>query len=328
MRLARLPHVPLIAAALLAPALTLFSAVPARAAAAPQAVTVCIDPGHGGVPGDPSGSWDGGAIGINGLLEKDMTLDVSLRLRNLLQEDLVNVVMTRTTDINLGIDQRSAIANASGAAVFLSIHFNAYTDSSAGGSLVLYPGQKDLGFAQTMDAAMAKNLGPLGITDGGTQLRDDWWIHVKEPVATVEPLYMTNTHEADLLSKPAFRDTLAQSLRQGVETFLPQIQAHKKEQQAAAANPLAGISLRPLHGNLNLPFWLLLVVGAVAAVRWRRKVGKAVAVIFILFARLTRHLIIHRRAQRRRRRLIHARSLAFRDQRLARPHSVYDKLFL
>jgi N-acetylmuramoyl-L-alanine amidase len=88
--------------------------------------TIAIDPGHGG--------RDTGAVGSNGLLEKDVTLDIALKLRRLIQERLgIRVVMTRTEDVYIPLEERTAIANRAKADFFLSVHVNAAPRSRAQG---------------------------------------------------------------------------------------------------------------------------------------------------------------------------------------------------
>ncbi|HEY1235483.1 MAG TPA: N-acetylmuramoyl-L-alanine amidase [Candidatus Binatia bacterium] len=77
--------------------------------------TVVIDPGHGGDPG---------AIAESGLAEKDITLDIALRLRRLLQEAPFEILLTRDTDRRLSLDRRVQFANENKADLFLSIHVN------------------------------------------------------------------------------------------------------------------------------------------------------------------------------------------------------------
>jgi N-acetylmuramoyl-L-alanine amidase len=78
---------------------------------------VVIDPGHGGK--------DTGSIGPSGLKEKDLVLDVSLRLKTLLEERLgTDVVMTRTGDDFVPLEERTAIANQQRADLFVSVHAN------------------------------------------------------------------------------------------------------------------------------------------------------------------------------------------------------------
>ena len=87
---------------------------------------IVIDAGHGG--------HDPGAIGPGGLQEKDLVLDVAVRLEKLLRTELgAEVVMTRATDVFIPLEERTAIANAKGADLFLSIHANSSRSRSARG---------------------------------------------------------------------------------------------------------------------------------------------------------------------------------------------------
>jgi N-acetylmuramoyl-L-alanine amidase len=96
----------------------------------PQTVIV-IDPGHGGA--------EHGAVGPTGLMEKNVTLELATRLRQLLQQERsINVVLTRDEDRQLGLDERTAIANHNQADLFLSIHLNASRRSGARGAETYY----------------------------------------------------------------------------------------------------------------------------------------------------------------------------------------------
>lgn len=88
---------------------------------------IVIDPGHGG--------QDTGTIGPGGLYEKDVTLDVARRLRASLRAELpgVEIVLTRDGDRYVSLEERTAIANARDADLFVSIHANASQQSSASG---------------------------------------------------------------------------------------------------------------------------------------------------------------------------------------------------
>ncbi|GAB4237499.1 MAG: N-acetylmuramoyl-L-alanine amidase [Acidobacteriota bacterium] len=87
---------------------------------------VVLDPGHGGK--------DTGTIGPTGLREKDVVLDVALRLRDLLVDRLgVEVIMTREDDRFVPLEERTAIANERGADLFVSIHANASRNRRAAG---------------------------------------------------------------------------------------------------------------------------------------------------------------------------------------------------
>jgi N-acetylmuramoyl-L-alanine amidase len=84
-----------------------------------------LDPGHGGS--------DSGATG-NGLQEKNLTLDIALRIRDILERDYQNVEvrMSRTSDTTKSLSERTNEANSWGADYFLSIHINAFNGSAHG----------------------------------------------------------------------------------------------------------------------------------------------------------------------------------------------------
>ena len=77
---------------------------------------VVIDPGHGGA--------QHGAVSESGMAEKEISLDIALRLRRLLEGASFEVLMTRETDEAVGLDKRADFANASSADLFVSIHLN------------------------------------------------------------------------------------------------------------------------------------------------------------------------------------------------------------
>jgi N-acetylmuramoyl-L-alanine amidase len=92
---------------------------------------VVLDAGHGG--------WDLGTVGRQGLLEKDLVLDVTQRLGKLLQARLGSEVMfTRTADTYLSLDQRADVANQGQADLFVSIHANYSTSAAARGVETYY----------------------------------------------------------------------------------------------------------------------------------------------------------------------------------------------
>jgi len=91
---------------------------------------VVIDAGHGG--NDP------GAIGRNGLKEKDVNLDIAKRLSALLKAEGVQTVLTRSSDKFIPLSTRVNIANRSGAELFISIHSNAARSRSLSGFEVYY----------------------------------------------------------------------------------------------------------------------------------------------------------------------------------------------
>ncbi|MHB8755187.1 MAG: N-acetylmuramoyl-L-alanine amidase [Candidatus Acidiferrales bacterium] len=102
---------------------------------------IVIDPGHGG--------YDTGTIGPHGVLEKNVCLDVALRLGKLIQEKLpgAQVIYTRKTDVFVPLEERTAIANQADADLFISIHANSSHDEQARGIETYY-----LNFTSSPDA--------------------------------------------------------------------------------------------------------------------------------------------------------------------------------
>jgi N-acetylmuramoyl-L-alanine amidase len=110
---------------------------------------IVIDPGHGG--------HDTGTIGPHGLMEKDVCLDVALRLGHLIEETLpgTQVIYTRKDDTFVPLEERTAIANQAQADLFISIHANSSRDPSARGIETYY-----LNFtssAESMEVAAREN---------------------------------------------------------------------------------------------------------------------------------------------------------------------------
>lgn len=92
---------------------------------------IVVDPGHGG--------HDPGAMGDDGLKEKDIVLSIGLKLARQLKEQLgLDVVMTRSTDVFIPLEERTAIANKVNADLFISIHANASLNKSASGIETYY----------------------------------------------------------------------------------------------------------------------------------------------------------------------------------------------
>lgn len=106
---------------------------------------VVLDPGHGG--GSP-----GARIG-SGVAEKDLTLDIALRLRELLAEAGFQVAMTREDDREVTLEERAGFANRTGADLFVSIHVNWIENRTVRGVETYYLGSTDDPFVSRLAAA-------------------------------------------------------------------------------------------------------------------------------------------------------------------------------
>ena len=260
----------------------------AATAAPPVPYVVTIDPGHGGSPDNahPEKLFDPGGKALNGLLEKDMTLDISRRVRDRLKKHGVQVVMTRDSDQYVDITPRIRAANASKSNLFVSIHLNYFAqDLTVGGSLVLYPNAASEGFANTMSATLARALTRIGIPANGTQLKDNLWTTAQMPAITVECAYLTNLGEANMLKKSSTRDAIASAIVSGLAAQDPELTRRAAEitayEKAHAVRPVAAAPGRAERQSQILP-WLPLALAALAIVFRRRLIPGLALVIAIV----------------------------------------------
>ena len=224
--------------------------------------TVFIDAGHGGL--DP-GVVGGGA---NPVLEKDATLAVAVELSSLLRADGYTVVMARTADTTVvklssadsmlgsltaeaehrDLLERADCANAAGAAVLVSIHFNAFDDPSVGGTETYYDAARTYSAVNRRLAADLQSamVAELGTSDRGTWTDDQLaaptltrsgsqyghlielgpassgWVDnpSRMPGALIEPLFISNPKEAQLATSEPGQQRIASALETGIVQFL------------------------------------------------------------------------------------------------------------
>lgn len=183
---------------------------------------IYIDPGHGGP--------DGGAVGSD-TLEKDISLSISLSIRDYLQEQGALVLLTREEDVDLadkntsGYSRRKAedlkkrvkLINESEADLFLSIHLNAIPSSKWSGAQTFYNGRyiENENIAKFIQDELRKNLEnttrvakPI---DGVYLLKN-----IEKPGALVEVGFLSNPQEEKLLTTKVYQDKVSASIYNGV----------------------------------------------------------------------------------------------------------------
>jgi N-acetylmuramoyl-L-alanine amidase len=175
-------------------------------------VRVAIDPGHGG--------RDPGAVGIGGLQEKNVVFPVSMRVAELLREAGVDVVMTRTTDVTLDLEPRTAIANNANATVFLSIHANAISMSrpDVNGVETYYYSAAGQQLARIIHANVlpASGFGDRGVK----QARFYVLRNTAMPAALLELGFVTGANDAPKLRDPAWQENISQAIARGLLQYL------------------------------------------------------------------------------------------------------------
>ncbi|UMZ75442.1 N-acetylmuramoyl-L-alanine amidase [Natranaerofaba carboxydovora] len=180
-----------------------------------QGISIALDPGHGG-------PWDPGAVGPTGLTEKEVALDVSLRLENLLEDLGAEVYMTRETDIDVPLWSRVNTATWTGADMFISIHANGSYNRGSQGTETYYSnffGYQDYYLAASLQNSLVNHLGRM---DRGVLNGNHLYILNRStmPSALVELAFMTNYDEEYLLSTDYFRQSAAQGLTEGIVSYV------------------------------------------------------------------------------------------------------------
>lgn len=201
------------------------------AAALGSLPTVVIDPGHGG-------SDDGARS--HGLREKDLSLDLALRVEKLLRFSGFPTALTRREDVFVTLPARAAVANKIDNALFVSLHFNHSRDSGATGVETFYATEKvppESGWAWV---GFVSKPEPVSTDDGadlagyiqtalvsrteavnrGIKRRELYVVrHTRCPAVLVEGGFLNNALDARLLSNGEYLDRLAKAIVEGVVTY-------------------------------------------------------------------------------------------------------------
>lgn len=170
--------------------------------------TVVLDAGHGGKDvGTEAGK----------IYEKDINLSVIKLMREILEEQGVNVVTTRDTDVFLKLQERVDIANEEKPDLFVSIHCNSYEDdSSVKGLECYYPEGSELGeeYAKYLMEVIkqCKDIASRSYREETYYVTE----HTVAPAILVEMGFMTNTAECKKLNSKSYQQILAEELSAGI----------------------------------------------------------------------------------------------------------------
>ncbi|MBD3879820.1 MAG: N-acetylmuramoyl-L-alanine amidase [Quinella sp. 1Q5] len=183
---------------------------------------IVLDPGHGGS--------DAGAIGPSGVTEKYVSLEVSLKARDLLTASGYQVVMTRTTDIDVaapGVSDATELQARvdkapSNAALFISVHCNAFSNGRANGMETYYAPTAVQGarLARLLNEELER-LG--GLSNRGVKAARFYVMtHSQCPASLIELGFITNPHEERLLASDDYQQKLAQAITNAVNRYFNQ----------------------------------------------------------------------------------------------------------
>lgn len=186
---------------------------------------VVIDAGHGGM--------DPGKVGVNEALEKDINLKIAERLKSLLEQNDVVVIMTREEDTDLASENaanrknedlkaRVAMVNDSSAVMMVSIHQNSYPEEDVDGAQVFYYAGSESG---KQLATMVQESLKREIDDGNHRLakaNKDYYLLKRSlrPAIIVECGFLSNPQEAALLSTEEYQEKLAFAIHLGIMEYI------------------------------------------------------------------------------------------------------------
>jgi N-acetylmuramoyl-L-alanine amidase len=177
-----------------------------RTSESSDSLTVVIDAGHGG--------HDRGGIPGQRIAEKDMTLDVAQRLRNVLSASGYRVVMTRDSDVFVPLPTRVAIANSYRNAIFVCIHFNATNRMGASGIETYFYTRDSLPLASAVHYYVT---GGAPSANRGVRRRGYYVLRKTAiPAVLVECGFLTNPTEGAYAQTASYRQKLADEIAAGV----------------------------------------------------------------------------------------------------------------
>ena len=186
---------------------------------------IVLDAGHGGE--------DPGKIGINGALEKDVNLQITMRLARLLQQNGYHVILTRNEDKGLytgnqgskkveDLKNRIALIESSGAALAVSIHQNSYPEEYVHGAQVFYyEGSME---GQELADKIQKRLIEGADPGNKRQIKANSSYYLlkktKIPIVIVECGFLSNRTEAEALCSDEYQDCIAWEFTLGILQYL------------------------------------------------------------------------------------------------------------
>ena len=194
--------------------------------------TIVVDAGHGGR--DEGTKW-------RGVCERDLTLDVALRMERLLKTAGLPVVLTRRENVYVSLEERARVANRLHDALFVSVHFNSDPSGATSGIETYCAKQKEppatewswIGFFSpgdpppndtSLDLAAAVQTAVTGRAEAGNRgvrMNNFYVIHrTRCPAILVEAGYLSNAFEWQLLTNADYRERLAEGIVEGVLGYL------------------------------------------------------------------------------------------------------------
>ncbi len=173
-------------------------------------IVVMVDPGHGGK--------DPGAIGIDGLQEKNVILPISKRIAELLEEKGIQALLTRDSDYFVGLQPRVSMAEGYNADLFVSIHANSLPTRPDISGLETYYFDSGRSLAQTIHNSVLQNV---NIRDRRVRKARFYVLRKSSmPSVLVEVGFVTGREDSPRLGTSAYQEQLAQAIVRGILQYI------------------------------------------------------------------------------------------------------------
>lgn len=198
--------------------------------------TIVVDAGHGGE--------DGGAVGVNGLVEKDINLAIALALAENLKANNFQVILVRDGDYSVGDQSLSTVAERkrsdtknrvrlveeTGECLLVSIHQNQFSQSQYSGAQMFYSpnNPESAQLAECIRESVVSSLQPDNTRQNKEAGEEIYLLtHCQVPAVLVECGFLSNPEEATLLSQEAYQQDMAAAIYNGIVSFLEQREASR-----------------------------------------------------------------------------------------------------
>lgn len=173
--------------------------------------TIVLDPGHGGK--------DPGSLGLDGVKEKDVIMTVTDDIANQLRSAGADVVLTRTGDYFISLDERVKASHTNDADAFVSLHYNAFPMITAQGmNTYYYSDDTDQKLAESIHSSLEENIemADRGVGQGNFQvLREN-----NNPSVLLELGFITNPEDLLQIQSTAYKDGVANGITDGLRDYL------------------------------------------------------------------------------------------------------------
>lgn len=175
---------------------------------------IVIDPGHGGI--------DPGSV-VDGIYEKDVNLEVALKLQAALEEEGYSVMITRNDDESLSLLERTEFANEVGAELFISLHQNSYGEDTSVNGIEVYYNNREKSVESEEIAQLIQDglITETGAKDRGIRAYNELVVtrETTMPSCLIEMGYMSNPTELALMNSDSYQDKMVTGIVNGINQF-------------------------------------------------------------------------------------------------------------